>query len=102
MRRPQQRALRLDAVRIGLDTGSASTRLRTELNRVRPPPSVASMQVGCRVLTRGLFSQADGKGAQPSQGKGRAQIVVELKRDLLFEIVWGSQGGAAECCGDPK
>jgi hypothetical protein len=40
--------------------------------------------------------------AHPSQGKGRAQIVVEFKRDLPFEIVWGSQGGAAECCADPK
>jgi hypothetical protein len=38
----------------------------------------------------------------PSQGRGRAQIVVELKRKLPFEIVWGSQGGAAECCADPK
>jgi hypothetical protein len=32
--------------------------------------------------------------AYSSQGQGRAQIVVELKPELPFEIVRGSEGGA--------
>jgi hypothetical protein len=35
-------------------------------------------------------------GAHPSQGEGRAQIVVEPKPELRFEIARGSQGGAAD------
>jgi hypothetical protein len=38
----------------------------------------------------------DGKRAHPSQGEGRAQIVVEPKQELPFEIARGSRGGAAE------
>ena len=34
------------------------------------------------------------RGAHPSQGQGRAQIVVERKPELPFEIVRGSRGGA--------
>src|SRR5258708_34767000 len=48
-----------------------------------------------RLGTR-FVSQADGKRTQPSQGEGREQIVVESKQELTFEIVQGSQGGAAE------
>src|ERR1700730_5651574 len=51
---------------------------------------------GSRVETRGPFPKADGKRAHPSQGEGRAQIVVEPKQELPFEIARGSQGGAAE------
>jgi hypothetical protein len=34
--------------------------------------------------------------AYSSQGEGRAQIVVEPKQELPFEIARGSRGGAAE------
>ena len=34
--------------------------------------------------------------AHLSQGEGRAQIVVEPKQELPFELARGSQGGAAE------
>jgi hypothetical protein len=76
-------------------------------DRAQPSSSAASVAnmhglSGVPRLGTPFVSQADGKRAHPSQGKGRAQIVVELKRDLPFEIVWGSQGGAAECCADPK
>src|SRR5229473_7129011 len=38
--------------------------------------------------------EADVTRAHPSQGQVRAQIVVELKPELPFEIAWGSEGGA--------
>src|SRR5258708_15799810 len=34
--------------------------------------------------------------AHPSQGEGRAQMVVEPKQELPFEIAQGEPGGAAE------
>lgn len=46
--------------------------------------------------------QADGKRAHPSQGQGRAQIVVEPKQELPFEIARGSEGGAAKSSGGPR
>jgi hypothetical protein len=69
----------------------------TEFSRIRPPPSVGNMR-GLRgaASRHAVRFPTDGKRAHPSQGEGRAQIVVEPKQELPFEIARGSQGGAAE------
>src|SRR6266566_1065055 len=49
----------------------------------------------CGAASR-FVSKDDVKRAHPSQGEGRAQIVVEPKPELAFEVSRGSRGGAAE------
>jgi hypothetical protein len=91
MRSPQQRGHRLDVVRIGLEPA------RTQLNRIRPPPSVENMHglrgAASRYAVR--FPKPMVKELPP-QGEGRAEIVVEPKPELRFEIVRGEPGGAAD------
>jgi hypothetical protein len=47
-------------------------------------------------LTGRCVRTSQDEGAYSSQGKGRAEIVVEPKPEMPFEIVRGSQGGAAD------
>jgi hypothetical protein len=46
-------------------------------------------------VTRGSFLKLTERDLTPLKVRARGQIVVERRPELPFEIVWGSQGGAA-------
>jgi hypothetical protein len=58
-----------------------------------PPLGLKEARVQARKI---LEAATEGRDPRQDQGEGRAQIVVEPKQELPFEIARGSRGGAAE------
>jgi hypothetical protein len=77
--------------------------IKAELKRVSSPAlySGHAWSKRSRVVTRGSFPKLTGRELTPLQGQGRAQIVVEPKQELPFEIARGARGERRSVVGAP-